>query len=417
MSKATQMAEELLVLAKGTIPKTRLWQTEIHLGRSAGQLPDSRNKFLVCNAAELLFAWLENNRARVRDILDWWVWFAGTGFTAGEDLTPEEVYRTMQAYAAEAAAAVARKTGHPGYSAILALSKAHAAWLLIGAGCGPARKVRDHHLDKIGKPVVLVGDGAPVSALPYIAQAGKRGWIRNREDGPQTFLFCEATGLSAIVGQAAGLPVPRKLTPWQVDLHAALLDFAPGLPPFGFESVDQVVAQAFLANPADPTPVREVVKWVAPHPPELPFTFVRYVDGSIVSLCERAGGSSTDTRMIDAWFADGRSMKTSADDGLRSSSPPQIGFELGESFACEFTSGGPAMTVPRPRAAEAWRVRSANGTVTLTVPGVTAPAPTGPAQPGNPAPSPAPRPSGRRRKGGCALILFASAAALAWVLA
>lgn len=384
MSDATKMGDELLTLAKGTIPHTREWETEIYLGR--GALPASRNKFLVCNSAELLFARLRNDRQRVREILDWWVWFAATPFTAGEDLTPEEVYRSMQAYADEAAAAVALKTGHSGYGAILAHARAHAAWLLLGAGCGPARKVRDHHLDKIGQPVVLIGDGAPVSALPYIAQAGKRGWVRNRDTAngaPPTFHFCESVGLSAIVGQAAGLPVPRKLTPWQVDLHDALLDFARGLPPFGFDAVDQVVAQAFLANPTDPTPAREVAKWVEHHAPDLPFTFVRYVDGSIVSLCEHAGGSSTDARMIDAWYADGRSMKTSADDGLRATSSGQRGFELGEAYACQMESGGTVMTLPRPRAAEAWRVRSANGQVTFTVPGVSAPAPTSPAQPGN----------------------------------
>lgn len=386
MSDATKMGDELLLLAKGTRPQTREWKTEIHLQR--GALPASRNKFLVCNSAEALYAWGMSQNDRVREILDWWVWFVAQPFTAGEDLTPEEVYRPMQAYADLAAAALAKKTGHPGYRAILEHARAHAAWLLIGAGCGPARRVRDHHLDKIGRPVVLVGDGAPVSSLPYIAQAGKRGWIRNRDGGPQTFHFCESIGLSAIVGQAAGLPVPRKLTPWQADLLAALQHFASGLPPFGFDSVDQVVAQAFLRNPVDPTPAREIASWLTAYAPDLPFTFVRYVDGSVVSLCEHAGASSTDARMIDAWYADGRSMKTSADDGLRSSSPPQRGFELGEAFACQMESGGTVMTLPRPAAAEAWRVRTAGGVVTFTVPGVNAPAPPPPTNPGTPPPKP-----------------------------
>lgn len=388
MSKATRMGDELLQLAQGTIPKTTDWQTELHLSR--GALPDSRNKFLVCNAAELLFAWLRNDRASVREILDWWVWFAGTPFTAGEDLTPEEVYRAMQAYAALAAAAVAKLAGHgEAYAATLALAKAHAAWLLLGAGCGPARKVGDHHLDKVGRPVVLVGDGVPVSELPYIAQAGKRGWVRNRDDGPQRFLFCESVGLSAIVGQAAGLSVPRRPTPWQVDLLAALRHFSPGLPPFGFESVDQVVAQAYLRDPTDLTLVREIVRWL--RAPQLPFTFVRYADGSVVSLCEQAGTSSTDTRMIDAWYADGRSMKTSADDGLRSSSPSQRGFELGDAFACQLESGGPVMTIPRPRSAEVWRVRTAGGAITLAIPGIASQPPSQPSQPGNPTTPPAPQ--------------------------
>lgn len=380
MSDATKMGDELLQLAKGTIPQTREWQTEIHLER--GAMPASRNKFLVCNSAELLFSWLRNDRVRVREILDWWLWFAGTPFAAGEDLTPEEVYRAMQAYAALAAAAVAQKVGHAGYVELLDLARAHVGWLLLGAGCGPARKVRDHHLDRVGKPVVLVGDGAPVSRLPYIAQAGKRGWIRNRDDGPKSFHFAESVGLSAIVGQAAGLPVPRKLTPWQADLFAALRIFAPGLPPFGCTSADQVVAQAFLRNPTEPALAREVARWVTRHAPELPFTFVRYDDGSVVSLCERSDGSSTDARMIDAWYADGRSMKTSADDGLRANSPSQRGFELGDSFACQLESGGTVMTLPRPHAAEAWRVRTAEGVVTFTVAGVSHPPST--AQPPTP---------------------------------
>lgn len=384
MSDATLMGDELLQLAKGTIPKTREWQTEIFLER--GHLPASRNKFLCCNAAEAIFAWLRNDRARVREILDWWTWFATTPLSAGEDLTGEEVYRALMAYGNLAAAAVAKRSGHDaGYAAALAVAKAHATWLLLGAGCGPARKVRDHHLDQIGRPVVLVGDGPPVSDLPYIAQAGKRGWIRNRQEGPKTFLFCESVGLSAIVGQAAGLAVPRKPTPWQVDLLAALQSFAPGLPPFGFESLEQTVARAFLRNPTDLSPAREIAKWVAHQAPDLPFTFVRYVDGSIVTLCEHAGTSSTDARMIDAWYADGRSMKTSADDGLRSSSPPQRGFELGSSFACQLESGGPVMTLPRPSAAEAWRVRTSRGEVTFTAAGL------GPAP--NPGPPPAPAPA------------------------
>ncbi len=395
MSDATKMGDELLQLAKGTIPQTREWQTEIHLQR--GNLPASRNKFLVCNAAEAMFAWLRNDRARVREILDWWVWFCGTPFTGGEDLTPEEVYRAMQAYAALAAAAVAQKVGHPGYVELLDLARAHVGWLLLGAGCGPARKVRDHHLDRVGKPVVLVGDGAPVSSLPYIAQAGKRGWIRNRDDGPKAFLFAESVGLSAIVGQAAALAVPRKLTPWQVDLFAALRAFAPGLPPFGCTSADQVVAQAFLRNPTEPALAREIVRWVTRHAPELPFTFVRYEDGSVVTICERCDGSSTDARMIDAWYSDGRSMKTSADDGLRADSPSQRGFELGDAYACQLASGGTVMTLPRPRAAEAWRVRTADGIVTFTVAGVAQPAPV--ATPPTQAPAtPLAAPPKRRRR-------------------
>lgn len=398
MSDATLMGDELLTLAKGTIPKTREWQTEIYLQR--GALPASRNKFLCCNAAEAMFAWLRNDRARVREILDWWVWFATTPLSAGEDLTGEEVYRALMAYSSLAAAAVAKRADHAdGYAAALAVAKGHATWLLLGAGCGPAKKVRDHHLDKVGKPVVLVGDGAPVSSLPYIAQAGKRGWIRNRQEGPKTFHFCESIGLSAIVGQAVGLAVPRKLTPWQVDLLAALQSFAPGLPPFGFTGFDQTVALAFLRNPTDLSPAREIAKWVAFQAPELPFTFVRYVDGSIVTLCEHAGASSTDSRMIDAWYADGRSMKTSADDGLRAASPPQRGFELSDSFACQLEAGGPVMTLPGPRVAEAWRVRTAGGVVTFSAAGITPPNPgPAPVPPPAPVPTPVPQPQPRRRR-------------------
>lgn len=390
MSDATLMGDELLLLAKGVLPKTREWQTEIHLDR--GGLPASRNKFLACNAAEAIYAQAKGDHRRVREILDWWVWFATTPFTAGEDLTGEEVYRSLMAYSHLAAAAVARVADHgPGYEAALALAKAHAAWLLLGAGCGPAKKVRDHHLGKVGKPVVLVGDGAPVSDLPYIAQAGKRGWIRSREkNAPPEFLFTESVGLSAIVGQAVGLNVPKKGIAWQADLFTTLRNYSPGLPPFGFTSVDQVVAQSFLRNPTDPTPVREIVKWL--RSPDLPFTFVRYEDGSIVSLCERTGTSSTDARMIDAWYADGRSMKTSADDGLRSASPAQIGFELGDSYACQLASGGPVIAIPRPRVAEAWRVRTAEGRVTLTFPGIASQPPARPAPAGNQPPPPAPPP-------------------------
>lgn len=399
MSDATKMADELLSLVQGTIPKTREWQTEIHL--ELGSLPASRNKFLVCNAADLVFAWLRNDRDRVRQILDWWVGFAATPFTAGEELTGEEVYRPMQAYSALTAAAVATKADHfAAENAALRLARAHAAWLLLGAGCGPAKRVRDHHLDKVGKPVVLIGDGAPVSDLPYIAQAGMRGWIRSREKNqPQTFLFCESIGLSLIVGQAADLAVPRKLAPWQSDLFAALRRLAPTLPAWGLSPDDQAAARAYLRNPTDPVLARRVVDWIGQQVPPLPFTFVRYADGSIVTLFEDSHSSSTDARMIDAWYADGRSMKTSADDGLRSASPPQRGFELGDAFACQLESGGTVMTLPRPRTAEAWRLRTSAGTVTLTVPGIAQPAPAPPpsAPPATPTPPSPPQRQRRRR--------------------
>lgn len=390
MSDATLMGDELLKLCQGTIPGTREWKTEIYLGR--GSLPASRNKFLACNAAELMFCWLRNDRARVREILDWWVWFASTRFTEGEDLTPEEVYRSLMAYSSLTAYAVALKVQHA--DAIIAagnLAQAHAAWLLLGVGCGSARKVRDHKLGEVGKPVVIVGDGPPVSALPYVAQAGKRGWIRNRHGGEPFFLFAESVGLSVIVGQACGLTVPRKLAPWQVDMLAALERFFPGLPPFGFTLAMRESAHLFLADPRRVDRARLVVEWIGGQVPSLPFLFVRYEDGSVVSMCERATGSSTDARMVDAWYADGRSMKTSADDGLRSESPSQIGFELGESFACQLASGGPSISIPRPQSAEVYRVRCADGRVTLTVPGQRPPS-----SPETPVPVPPAKPRRRR---------------------
>lgn len=355
MSKATIIGDQLLRLVQGKDPGGDEFESETFLDHSG--LPASRNKFLACNSAVAMREWRRGKLDNVKTYLDWWEWFAGQPFTAHEELTPEEAYRTLQAYASLVAAALALLTNHRGYEKILDYSRAHVAWCILGSGTGPGRKVRNHHLDKTDEPVVLIGDGGESCPLPYVAQAGMRGWIRSREKNqPKTFLFAERVGLSVMVAQALGVKVKRGLADWQSDLFVAVRDLAPGIPPWGFSPSEVAEAKAFMGDPANASNARAVFAWIGDFAPQLPFTFVRYVNGSVVSLCRKSGGSSTDACMIDKWEPGGRTEKTSADDGLRESSSPQRGFEDDSSFLCQFESGhGPVMRIAKPVVAEAWR--------------------------------------------------------------
>lgn len=409
MSDATDIGAELLELARGVIPTTARWRQEIYLDRNG--LPASKNKPLACNAAELVFARLKNQSAKVRDILDWWVWLSGQPFTEGEDLTPEEVYRGLMAHSGYAAGVVARVSGHPGAGAIREYVRSHIAWLAIAAGAGPGRSVRDHQLAKIGQPVVLTGDGPNACDLPYVAQAGKRGWVRGRAaegDGP-TFHFADRVGLSVMLAQAAGLPVKRKLAPWQVDLVAALQALNPVLGTWLLTEGEQQVLRAFLSNPTDSTLAREISTWL--RGPSLPVTVARHADGSVWMLLRRAGGSSTATCMIDVWHAGGRTVKTSADDGSRSAVHSQVGVELEDRLTCQREDGGPLMSVPKPAAPEVWRVTSDLGFVRFLVAGGAAPV----ATPVNPQVNTGLPTAPRKRSKGCLILLAPVLVALvAW---
>lgn len=361
---AVRMNDELLKLVQGKIPETREWQTEIPTGYA---LNGSRNKPLVCATAEAYHAYLTGNPSRVLRMLDWWVGFCDLPFSDGEELTPEEVYRSMMVYSAFAAGALATKVGHAAAAkACLENCRAHVGWLALGAGAGSGKKVTDHHLSDVTKPCVLVGDGPFVTHLPYVAQAGMRGWIRNRDGGPQTFHFTESVGLSVIVAQAAGLGFERKLAPWQNDLFRATVAFCPAADPLGLSRSDASALASYLASPESPARAMEIAAWVRDLCSNDDFEFVRHADAAVETYMLENHSSSTDDRMVDAWRAGGGTAKASADDGLRSSHLHMTAREEAGWIVVE--GGGRVVSVRMAESPVAWRASSRSGTFTFWTP-------------------------------------------------
>jgi len=195
--------------------------------------------------------------------------------------------------------------------------------------------------------------------MQWVAAAGPRGWVRNRKKGePQVFLFANTVAFSATLAMAAGLPFPHSAAPLESDIFNALLRFAPGVAPFGLSSQDRDDLRSFMKDPTDPNKARKILLWVQGQglAPSQGYTYIRYVDGSIAVYMHRSFNSSTDPTMIAVWYHGGKVAMASADDGLRSSSDPQIGFETPTSFCCQKLAGGPIISVPKPAVAEAWRV-------------------------------------------------------------
>lgn len=371
---AAVMNNELLDLVRGKVPGTAKWREEVPTDYT---FKGSRNKPLTCKAAAGHYAYRVGKTAEAIAHLEWWLGYVKLPFMQGEELTPEEVYRPMFIYPAYSSAALARRMGRPDIErACLDFVRAGVTWLGMGAGTGPGKKVTNHHLDDVTAPCVLVGDGGYWSKLPYVAQAGMRGHIRNRDGGPQTFHFTESVGLSAIVGQAANLDVPRKLTPWQCDLFAAIGEMAPGIDILGFSSVQRTQFLAMLNNPTNLGLVVEAVKWIAAYGPPMDFEFIRYVDGSVFVYMLKNHSSSTDDRMIDGWLLGGATMKASADDGLRSSHLAMTCQETSNEIAC--SGGGRTVTIMKPQVTESHRISVRNRSVKLRAAGISTEPPTVP---------------------------------------
>jgi len=369
---AVKMWGEMLSLIRGSVPGTELWRREIPKGMS---LPGSWNKPLVCNTAEGFFGFIAHNTAIVKQRLDWWVEFCRSKPLGGaEGLSPEEIYRSMPITAAFGGAALARKVGRQ--DAEIACgnnARAHVAWLALGTGMGPGRKVRDHHLENIEEPCVLIGDGDPICELPFVAVAGPRGWVRNREKKQAPlFQFTTAVSFSWLLALVAGKNPGRKLELFGHDLCSAILRFEPGVAFYGFSPQDREDLRRFMEDPTDPERARKLLPWITgPNlAPSQGYTYVRYVDGSVAVWMRRSHTSSTDPTMICVWYRGGKTAMASADDGLRSSSDPQKAWESATAIYCQKLSGGPILTVLKPNSAEAYRVESdESGVVTLTVPG------------------------------------------------
>lgn len=372
-----RMNDELLDLVRGRVPNTSEWRTEVP---DDYRFKGSRNKPLTCKTAAAYYAYRIGRTAESLTHLEWWLGYVKLPFMQAEELTGEEVYRAMFIYPSYASAALARRLGRPDIErACLDFTRAGVTWLGVGAGSGPGRKVLNHHLDDVTRPCVLIGEGDYPSKLPYVAQPGMRGHIRNRDGGHQTFHFAESVGLSAIVGQAAGLVVPRKLTPWQCDLFAAINAIAPGIDILGFSPNQQVQLLGLINNPTNLGLLAEVMKWISGYGPSCDFEFIRYMDHAIIAYMLENHSSSTDDRMIDCWFPGGKTVKASADDGLRSSHLSMTCVETATDVVC--SGGGRSVSVAKHTVAESHRISVRDRVVTLHTQGIGTELPTVPQPP------------------------------------
>jgi hypothetical protein len=331
----------------------------------------SANHKMWSNPTRALVGLNSGDRAATDSVLDWCRWYVEQALHENECLTPNPSYRGAITFGTWALAGCALERGSEVLlERLLARGRADIAWILLGAGVGPARRVRNHHLDKIGQSVLLVGDGEKgggVEGLPYFAQAGKRSRVREGGSGAHTgpFQDTENLGLGVLVAQALGVGTyPRSFR----DLFDAARRRWPALPPFGFSAADRRVAMDWLRNPADPKIARKLLEWVNQAPrPDHPVTIVRYVDSSVAFFLREVSDSSTGGDVVDVLFVSGLHYLGSVDSGSRDSGKPgdvqdvdpQTVTETADSLVCRWKSGArPAIVVPKPAGAEAFRVTS-----------------------------------------------------------
>lgn len=382
--KAIKLGEthlDLLLRRSPTLPPSQ-WETNY---KRPFDISESPNKQMVSNMNLLIWAFEHGDFVTVDAILDWLEWLAEQLFMPKECLTGEEVYRSLTALPCLTAAGVAGFRNRPGaFAAAAKLARAHIAWALLGLGPVPGREVADHHLDSVTEPCVLIGTKKAKFPIRRVAQAGKRGWVRNREKNqPKKFQFIEHLAHSVMVYQALDLKIERKVRKackWPVAAYEAVCKRFPRVYGWCFSAADRLILNRFAEDPTNRSSARLLLDFLMPT--SLPVAFWRYADGSVVSLLMRGDSSSTDSLMIDAAYANGEVRMTSADDGLRIPAIRQIAFEETAAFACKAIDGtGPTMRVPKPSAALAHVIASEDGRTVLVGDGpgdVTAPPPVTP---------------------------------------
>lgn len=404
--KAALLGQTLLDLLRGrrpTLPQGQ-WETnyQVKVDGSA-DISESPNKQAVSNANQLLWSFERKEWATVKAILDWWVALAAAPFMPKETNTGEEVYRALTAYPNLVAAGVAQEIDREdAFEAALLLARAHIAWALLGLGPVPGREVADHHLDAISKPCVLIGTKKPKYPIRRVAQAGKRGWVRNRDKKyPPKFQFLEHLNHGVMVYQALGWELPRKVRKaarWPVDTFAAFRERFPSVPWWGFNVPEIENLRDFAVSPTNEDFAWALLPYLKAT--SLPVQFSRYADGSVVSVLLRGDSSSTDSLMLDANYAGGEVRLTSADDGLRLKAVLQIAWEETEAFACQAEDHtGPVMRIPKPRAPLAHTIFSKDGRTWMDGDASEDASPVAPETPRSDVPPPvrpAPRPWWRR---------------------
>lgn len=390
-------ADALLLALKGGQPSTADYSGNISTERGE---TGSANHKMLCNAAGALDA--RTAGSLVAQILDWCEWYVDQPLHENEGFTGSGAYRPAIMFGTYALAGAAKNYGRLALcESLLRRTRADVHWLILGAATGPARAVRDHQLGKVGRAVLLVGDGKrqglPRSNAPYVAIAGKRCHVREGKGHSGNFEYTDGIVQSLIVAQALGLDYSPGVS-WHAHF-AAIVNRWPTLPAWGLTSTDRTAALAFLQTPAEPVLARSIFAAAKGFRPKHPGSFIRWEDATIAAVAWKLDRSSTGGRAVDMVRPNGMHYIGSADTGGRDEGGPvdvraQTTTESAEAFVSRWDDGaGEPISTPKPVAiAEAWRVDHDRDNARFVVPGV-GELPDGgnlPNQP--PAPVPAPGP-------------------------
>lgn len=357
-------------------------------------VPASANKHLLAIATH---AWLGHD---LPAIAAWARWYVDRPLHESESLTGSGSYRKAIDLATYVIGCALLAGGwiEEGRG-MLSRCAASIAFLALGAGTGPARKIRDQGTP--GTPLLLVGDGAPEPVkesggkIPFVAVAGKRSHVRARLD--QTiggshfcgdFEYTSALTCSVLLAQALGVPYSAKAYSFEAIVFDALRRRWPEAPVWGLAFAERVFIRSLVSRPTDAATARQVAEIAANHPPALPVVYDRYEDGSIFAVMLALSDSSTGGRAIAAQRgADGTTYLASADTGGRGANDvkPQKAWETELAWCCQHLEGGPVFAVPKPSAARAWRAdfEPGEGLTFIAGSGATQPQPEQPI-PGNP---------------------------------
>lgn len=358
------------------------------------------------NLVAVLVALLDGDAETVAKFRKWQRWYAWHApLHENEAMTPNVAYRRAILDGGWIGALLAKELGeHDVAGRMLERCRADVAYLVLGLATGGARKITDHHLEELGRAFLWKGDGPlrwPLEGVNYVAQAGLRGLVRAGGHANHTGEIEDELhqALAEVVAFATNV---GKVPAYARELFDAVRKRFGNPPPYGVSPDDAERLRRFLRPNgwADLGLVHELAEMASRALPRLPFSMIRYADGSVYSICWRASRSSTGALMVDALLADGTHYMGSADTASRSSSAsdpdvmPQVVIETADAFVCHRTSGPPTrdIAVPKPRGVrELWRFDFGEGESGLRLAAGGAPAsPPAPEPPAAPPPDPRP---------------------------
>lgn len=250
----------------------------------------------------------------------------------------------------------------------LSRTRASMAHLLFGYGPDLPRELIDQGVP--GVPSVLIGSGQrkplrgdPQGKTKYIVGVGQRSHVRARMDDVVGgshfhghFEYTEAEELRVMLAQLLGHPYEAKVYKYE---HAVYnWAFAHGVPYWGLSPEERGVAIRFAMNPLDISLAQQVALFAAECLPALHIRYDRYQDGSVFAIAFTLKQSSTGGLAVAGQYADGRTVRMSADDGGRAkgSVKPQIAWDDSTHYYCQYRDGGPILKVRKPDSPLAYSV-------------------------------------------------------------